>query len=400
MLTVQSDDDQPTDSSAQQDEWEKLRSKWLIRLAVLAVSGLMIVLVYGFQSWTTGRVVAAAGLGLMAGGAAWLSGALTGFLFGIPHAREAIASRRAQQKRDTDEDLSDEDEEDIRYRPSTSLEQIADWLTKIIVGVGLTQLNHIPGKLDALAAYIASGMGSDQANKPFALAIVIYFFVSGFLFGFLWSRLYMLRAFAEAEILKAIAKISQFDFDSEAINLVNRQLTTDAPAVSPRTLKGAIKKASAKAREAILEKAKEARTASGVTVDLLRRASEVFKALISEDTEDLDHESHAQLGYILRDLGKPEDSVEEFSHAIKIRDRRGKRGWSSYDFRRACIRIKLDEDSPSKPAVRDAILADLRRARKDPKREEDWEKRKDDIHEWLKKNNLDETSLDDAERPT
>ena len=235
-----------------------------------------------------------------------------------------------------------------------------------------------------------------MAGKPFALAIVIYFLVSGFLFGFLWSRLYMLRAFAEAEILKAIAKISQFDFDNEAINLVSRQLATDVPAVSPRTLKAAVKKASAKTMNAILERAKEARSAPGVTVDLLRRASEVFKALISQDAEDLDHESHAQLAYILRDLGKPEDSVEEFSRAIKIRNRRGKSGWSSYNFRRALIRIKLDEDSPSKPEVRDAILADLRTARKDPKREEDWEKKKDDIQKWLKKNNLDEATLDES----
>jgi hypothetical protein len=131
--------------------------------------------------------------------------------------------REPNKAKDMGEDASDEYEQVSKYRPSTSLEQIADWLTKIIVGVGLTQLSYIPGKLDALSVYIASGMGDAKANKPFVLAVVVYFFVSGFPFGFLWSRLYMLRAFAEAEILKAIAKISQFDFDNEAINLVSRQ---------------------------------------------------------------------------------------------------------------------------------------------------------------------------------
>ena len=205
----------------------------------------------------------------------------------------------------------------------------------------------------------------------------------------------MLRAFAEAEILKAIAKISQFDFDNAAMNLVGRQLTAEAPAVTPKTLKGAIKKASAKTREAILEKAREARREPGVTVDMLRRTSEVFRAWIAQDSEDLDHESHGQLGYILQDLGKPEESIEELSRAIKIRTRRGKSGWTYYDFRRALGRIKLDEDSPSKPEVRDAILADLRKARNDPKREDDFEK-KSDIQKWLKKNNLDEKNLDES----
>src|SRR5215469_6559661 len=156
QLSAQPDDDEATDRSSNEDEWEKLRSKWLIRLAILAVSGLAIVLLYAYQWRATGHVLATAGLGLMAGGAAWLSGALTGFLFGIPHAREAIGSERTERRKETDEDSINENEEDSRYRPSTSLEQIADWLTKIIVGVGLTQLNHIPGKLDALAAYIAS----------------------------------------------------------------------------------------------------------------------------------------------------------------------------------------------------------------------------------------------------
>lgn len=113
MLLVHSDDEQATDHSAQQDEWERLRSKWLIRLAVLALSGLAIILLYGFQRSAAGRVIATAGLGLMTGGAAWLSGTLTGFLFGIPHAREAIPSRRTQREKDTNEDSSDEDADDV-----------------------------------------------------------------------------------------------------------------------------------------------------------------------------------------------------------------------------------------------------------------------------------------------
>jgi len=37
------------------------------------------------------------------------------------------------------------------YSGNTNLEQISDWLTKILVGVGLTQLREIPGQVQRLA---------------------------------------------------------------------------------------------------------------------------------------------------------------------------------------------------------------------------------------------------------
>jgi tetratricopeptide (TPR) repeat protein len=128
----------------------------------------------------------------MTAGAAWLTGALLGFIFGVPH---------------TQENAVGED----RYLPGTSLEEISDWLTKMIVGVTLTQLSNIPGKLGSLATYIAQGMLSNAAgipysdlhaievNRAFALAVCIYFSVDGFLFGFLWARLYLLRAYRDAD---------------------------------------------------------------------------------------------------------------------------------------------------------------------------------------------------------
>src|SRR5258708_4925047 len=96
-----------------------------------------------------------------------------------------------------------------------------------------------------LAGYIANGIGPDPANKPFALAVIIYFLVCGFLFGFLWSRLDMMRAFAEAETLRRLEEIkSQLDFDTEAMNMVSRQLALDAPEVPVKMMKQVIEKAS------------------------------------------------------------------------------------------------------------------------------------------------------------
>lgn len=65
------------------------------------------------------------GVGLYLCGASTLVGGMIGFLFGVPRknlAAEANNNRLAGRS----------------YTPNTNLEHISDWLTKIIVGVGLT----------------------------------------------------------------------------------------------------------------------------------------------------------------------------------------------------------------------------------------------------------------------
>lgn len=79
---------------------------------------------------------------------------------------------------------------------NTNLEQISDWLTKILVGVGLVQLGSIVDSLGDLADYIAEALGGGPAGAPFALALVMYFTVAGFLVAYLWTRLNLTGAFA------------------------------------------------------------------------------------------------------------------------------------------------------------------------------------------------------------
>lgn len=76
----------------------------------------------------------------------------------------------------------------------SQLHEVADWLTKIVVGLGLTQLNRIPPKLRDWADYIANGTQTDPAkkvNSTFALAIIIYFTVAGFMAGYLLMKVFL-----------------------------------------------------------------------------------------------------------------------------------------------------------------------------------------------------------------
>ena len=98
-----------------------------------------------------------------------------------------------------------------RYRANTNLEQISDWLTKILVGVGLTQLAKVPGALGSAADRFGGALGGGDAGGPCAIAIILFFMTSGFLFGYLWTRIYLASALEEAdpaaEMLDAAAAV-------------------------------------------------------------------------------------------------------------------------------------------------------------------------------------------------
>lgn len=134
--------------------------------------------------------------------ASTVGGALVGFLFGIPRGRRAAeieqphgtpamgdlhAQSLAAAQRASD------------IRSNTNLEDISDWLTKILVGVGLTQLGAIGRGLGRLAQALAPALGGVASSQPYGLALVVSFLVIGFLTGYLWTRLFLPAVFQRAE---------------------------------------------------------------------------------------------------------------------------------------------------------------------------------------------------------
>ena len=257
------------------------------------------------------------------------------------------------------------------------------------MGVGLTQLNNIPHKLDQLARYLAQGLNGNRPNAGFALGIILYFSVCGFLFGYLWGRLYMLGLFREADVEKRlleVEKISSEMLDQRAKDLVEQQLDPSHTEVESSKLQQAISKASEVETKEILELVHDARKGDDATDGTRLRAIPVLRALIAADKANIQHRYHSELAYILRDFGERQESLEEFAKAIDIRDRRGKSGWKSYEFERARAQIWLDAAGPSAPDVKARITKDLRAAWSDPKLHDRINK--PEIVAWLDKNAL------------
>ena len=66
----------------------------------------------------------------------------------------------------------------------THFEQISDWLTKILVGVALTQLTSMGEHLESLGARLAPSLGGGSAGEVVGGAIALYFSLAGFLFAY------------------------------------------------------------------------------------------------------------------------------------------------------------------------------------------------------------------------
>jgi hypothetical protein len=139
---------------------------------------------------------------------AWLaSGFLFGFLFGIPK----VVQRAS--------DASKVDQSSYRLGVNTNLEEISDWLTKILVGATLTQLVKVPGRIAAAAEFVARGLGG-AGSTQFAASLLLYFSAVGFFAGYVLTRMFFQRAFGRSDASTSIfsaALISTIERTSVAI---------------------------------------------------------------------------------------------------------------------------------------------------------------------------------------
>jgi hypothetical protein len=120
--------------------------------------------------------------------AAFSIGALLGFIFGIPRTLQQINPESVESRNNVSSATN------YRQGVNTNLEQISDWLTKILVGVGLTQLTDIPKNI-----WILGSTFSVSNNIPFTVALILNFLICGFFFGYLMTRLFLAGAFNAAD---------------------------------------------------------------------------------------------------------------------------------------------------------------------------------------------------------
>ncbi len=121
------------------------------------------------------------------------AGSLLGLIFGIPRAASEPHPR-------SEGSIEPTDSGSYHLRANTNMEQISDWLTKVLVGAGLVEIKSLPHYLHRAAQYVAGGLGEPpDAAMSFAAALIVYFCVEGFLGGYLATRMFFQNAFQRSD---------------------------------------------------------------------------------------------------------------------------------------------------------------------------------------------------------
>ncbi len=129
--------------------------------------------------------------------ACFVVGGLLGFLFGIPRVLQKGSQVEAPQQK-PDPKVGVPTHPSYQLVVNTNLDDVSDWFTKIVIGVGLVELRKIPELVRGLAVLIAGELGIKQV--PFIISVLVYFSTVGFLSGYLTTRMFVQRAFRIADL--------------------------------------------------------------------------------------------------------------------------------------------------------------------------------------------------------
>ncbi|MDH5478763.1 MAG: hypothetical protein OEY50_10565, partial [Nitrospinota bacterium] len=338
----------------------------------------------------------------MIAGASCMVGAFFGFIFGIPK------TNHESKKVDTvDESTS---EKELSY-PNTNLEEISDWLTKILVGAGITQISGAPGYLWRVSGemgrqipFYKEGLVKESLINPqvFVFSSIIYFSVVGFFVSFFWARIYLPKRMHENRLRKDLdlLKYEYKEYSKEAENnayadsLVEGILEGQEIEIDQKELETRINLASFDKKRDIFRKAREIRHNNWEFDKItMARVIPIFTALLATKHGKDDYEINAQLGYCYKDMNNPDYNMAKqlLSKAIKIRDDNGHGDLKRfYEFNRAYCSIELDPNlpkgEPAEEGIKNEIIADLKIASQDD-RILNIMKSLDIVKKWIEVNN-------------
>lgn len=262
------------------------RSKWKGYLGIGIAAGIGAVALHTYDS-NQAREFSA---GFVLAGASLFLGILVGFIFGIPKTAKAKAEDPSPASRDAGQ---------ASYRLNTNLEEISDWLTKMLIGVGLVQLTSIPSYLKKVALFWQSSIGSDFP-AAYVAAIITFFCTIGFLVGYLWTRLALIEDFIEQDPQQLIKKL---------INDIAEEAEKDPNIATPQADRQAVRLQELRAAEAIANISTTSRVALSdlkKSIDILAAKYESLRATMPSGfnrTREMEIVASQMRGYTLAAYG-------------------------------------------------------------------------------------------------
>ena len=109
-------------------------------------------------------------------------GALVGLLFGIPRMRQPYSKSATGMPHD-----NKIEGKQVQPEINNNLIEVSDWLTKIIVGLGLVELNQLPNKIKIIIHPLVKSIDNEQA-EAISSAVLLLFVSVGFLAAYINAR--------------------------------------------------------------------------------------------------------------------------------------------------------------------------------------------------------------------
>ena len=251
-------------------------SETLLFLLRFAGAGLFAVVFNAlrYEFWTHGIVARAASVGILLAGMAFIIGTLLGFLFGFPPSPTPLqtSGNQALATSVSGGTGNRNQQPQLSFYSNTNLQEISDWLTKVIVGASLVELTKFPPYLWRIAKVVAAGVNPVDPSPTVALALLGYFSSCGVLYGYLWTK------------YEIAATSQRLNNDSIALAAVDDWLHRGPdPKDDPQSVIDAVKAASQAARMRILLETEKYRTGSDEKAN--DRALPILKSLVEADPE-------------------------------------------------------------------------------------------------------------------
>ncbi len=270
--------------------------------------------------------------GSLTGFGAFAVGAIVGFLFGIPRASTTNSNPGNAGG--------------PAFITNSNLVEISDWLTKILVGLGLVELGRASHGLGAMIQSVHVGLGGSTGASLVAAGLLLVGAIGGFMCSYLLTiikgpGLFRRAAMAGIEQLvsKAQTAVTQAQAaaasaqsvrsavestvnDVQAQQLVHRQLDAATPPVDQGDLVAALQAANPETRQQLgILASQQRRFCRGNPERQAQhdRTVAVFQALATVDPNNTDN--HAQLGFALGEQANPDlqTAISELNLAIKQR---------------------------------------------------------------------------------
>jgi hypothetical protein len=148
--------------------------------------------------------------------AAWLVGSILGFLFGLPRARltDQVTVPGTPGLKGADQPPLSA----ARYLANANLIKVSDWLTTIVIGLGLVNLGKAVPALKDLAEALHEPLGGEPYAGAVGLSIVVAGSIAGFMLAYLWTSMRVRQLLEDVE--KEEKRVGQLREEAERKELL------------------------------------------------------------------------------------------------------------------------------------------------------------------------------------